>query len=226
MTWLKLKTTNHASVSQKPSRVNSTEQWNILGKEHILFTAADRRESCFRLQPWCTIRSVWSFAVLQKAKYNGLSVYWIWRSTEFPCFTLNFLYSPCYVIFSKQSGHCSRSQDQKVYKYQTIFSVFPHVGLKAAKPHWYLSALVWLTILTRSNLKSQSMSQLMRLWYLSHRRTVKAQARLHILAVSPEPSLFAHLKHGSRRRVWPKIRHVAPVDCCACVFEDWVYGGR
>ena len=37
------------------------------------------------------------------------------------------------------------------------------------------------------------MSQLMRLWYLSHRRTAKAQARLRIRAVSPEPLLFAHI---------------------------------
>ena len=44
----------------------------------------------------------------------------------------------------------------------------------------------------------------MRLWYLSHRRTAKAQARLRICAVSPEPSLFAHIKYGSRWRVWPK----------------------
>ena len=34
------------------------------------------------------------------------------------------------------------------------------------------------------------MSQLMRLWYLSHRRPAKAQASLHICTVSPEPSLF------------------------------------
>ena len=29
---------------------------------------------------------------------------------------------------------------------------------------------------------------------------------------SPEPSLFAHMKYGSRRRVRPKIRHLAPLD--------------
>ena len=52
------------------------------------------------------------------------------------------------------------------------------------------------------------MSQLMRLWYLSHRRPAKAQASLRIRAVSPEPSLFAHIKYGSRRRVRPKIRHL------------------
>ena len=45
------------------------------------------------------------------------------------------------------------------------------------------------------------MSQLMRLWYLSHRRPSKAQASLRIREVSPEPSLFAHMKYKSRRRV-------------------------
>ena len=43
--------------------------------------------------------------------------------------------------------------------------------------------------------------QLMRLWYLSHRRTAKAQASLRIRAVSPEPSLSAHMKYRSRRKV-------------------------
>ena len=47
----------------------------------------------------------------------------------------------------------------------------------------------------------KQMSQLMRLWYLSHRRPAKAQASLRICAVSPEPSLFAHMKYGSRRKV-------------------------
>ena len=30
--------------------------------------------------------------------------------------------------------------------------------------------------------------------------------------LSPEPSLFAHMKYGSRRRVRPKIRHLA-IEC-------------
>ena len=47
-----------------------------------------------------------------------------------------------------------------------------------------------------------------------------------LITFSPEPSLFAHIKYGSRRRVRPKIRHLAPLDGCACVFEEWVYGGR
>ena len=53
------------------------------------------------------------------------------------------------------------------------------------------------------------MSQLMRLWYLSHRRPAKTQASLRICAVSPEPSPFAHMKHGSRQKVRLKIRHRA-----------------
>ena len=47
----------------------------------------------------------------------------------------------------------------------------------------------------------------MRLWYLSHRRPAKAQASLRIRTVSPEPSLFAHTKSRSRRRVGDRISH-------------------
>ena len=38
--------------------------------------------------------------------------------------------------------------------------------------------------------KFLDLSQLMRLWYLLHRRPAKAQASLRIRAVSQEPSLF------------------------------------
>ena len=41
-------------------------------------------------------------------------------------------------------------------------------------------------------------SQLMRLWYLSHRQPAKVQASLRIRAVSQESLLFAHMKYGSR----------------------------
>ena len=60
----------------------------------------------------------------------------------------------------------------------------------------------------------------MRLWYLSHGRPAKAQASLLIRAVSPEPSLFAHVKYGSRRRVRPKIGHLVALDGCVCMFEE------
>ena len=69
----------------------------------------------------------------------------------------------------------------------------------------------------------QQLSQLMRLWYSLHLWPATAQASLRIRAVSPEPSLFANVKYGSRRRVLSKIRHLAPLDGCACVFEEWVY---
>ena len=71
------------------------------------------------------------------------------------------------------------------------------------------------------------LSQLMRLWYLSQRQPAKVQASLHIRAVSvsPEPSLVAHLKYGSRRRVRPNIKHLALLDGCTCTFEEWVYRG-
>ena len=35
----------------------------------------------------------------------------------------------------------------------------------------------------------------------------------------------SHTKYGSRRWVRPKIRHLAPLDGCACTFEKWVYRG-
>ena len=59
----------------------------------------------------------------------------------------------------------------------------------------------------------------MRLWYLSHRRPAKAQVSLRFRADSPEPSLFAHMKYGSRRRGRPKIRYLATPDGCTCAFE-------
>ena len=38
----------------------------------------------------------------------------------------------------------------------------------------------------------------------------------------PEPLQFTHMKYGSRRRVRPKIRHLAPLDGCACTFEKYM----
>ena len=45
------------------------------------------------------------------------------------------------------------------------------------------------------------MSQLMRLWYLLHRRPAKAQVSLRIRAVLPEPSLITHVKYRSRQKI-------------------------
>ena len=64
------------------------------------------------------------------------------------------------------------------------------------------------------------LSQLMRLWYLSHKRPAKARASLRIRAVSPEPSLFADTKYGSSLRVRQKFRQLAPLYGGACAFEE------
>ena len=56
------------------------------------------------------------------------------------------------------------------------------------------------------NRTEKQKNQLMRLWYTR--------------AVSPEPSLFAHMKNVSRRRVRPKIRHQDPLDGCTCALEE------
>ena len=61
----------------------------------------------------------------------------------------------------------------------------------------------------------------MRVWYLSHRRPAKAQASLRIRTVSPEPLRFAHMKYGSRRRVRPKIRHLAQLDAHARLKKEF-----
>ena len=46
-----------------------------------------------------------------------------------------------------------------------------------------------------------------------HRRLKQA------CAVLPEPSLFKHMKYGGWRKVRPKIRHLAPLDGCTCVWR-------
>ena len=62
------------------------------------------------------------------------------------------------------------------------------------------------------------------LWYLSHRRPAKAQASLRIRADSPEPSLFAHLKYGSRQMVRPKHQISSPTGWLHMC--DWRMGLR
>ena len=64
--------------------------------------------------------------------------------------------------------------------------------------------------------------QLIRLWHLSNRRPAKAQLSLRICAVSPEFSLFEHMTYmyGTWRKVRPNIRHVAPLNGCACCLKN------
>ena len=100
----------------------------------------------------------------------------------------------------------------------------PNISCESAQTQILVHRIVHEYIFTCANL--HKMSQLMRFWYLSHRRSAEAQASLCIRTVSPEPSLFAHMNYGSRQRVRPNIRHLAPLDGCACVFEEWIYGGQ
>ena len=90
----------------------------------------------------------------------------------------------------------------------TNFDILPHLHKNLYCE--YPVALfhdIFLYIHFQLEMNDFHLSQLMRLWYLSHRRPTKAQASLRIRAVSPEPSLFAQIKYGSRRRVRPKNRH-------------------
>ena len=89
-----------------------------------------------------------------------------------------------------------------------------------ARVRVYYKLTLWALRLRWAKKSEYKVSHLMRLWYLSRRRPAKAQA------ISQEPSLFARMKYGSRQRVRPKIRHLAPLDGCSCLFEEWVYGGR
>ena len=50
-------------------------------------------------------RSIKIWLIFVILYYNSLNVDWIWRGAEFPSLKFQFQYSPCYVIFSKQSGH-------------------------------------------------------------------------------------------------------------------------
>ena len=38
-------------------------------------------------------------------------------------------------------------------------------------------------------------------------------------AQSPQSLRCSHTKYGSKQRVWPKIRHLAPLDCCTSVWR-------
>ena len=88
--------------------------------------------------------------------------------------------------------------------------------------HLYEQPFLFLfyVVLTEPINEHLLISLLMRLWNLSHRRPAKAQASLRIREVLSEHSLFTHINYRSRRRVRPKIRHVASQDDCPCAFEE------
>ena len=57
------------------------------------------------------------------------------------------------------------------------------------------------------------------IWYLSPMRAAKVQASLRIRAVSPEPSLLAHISSESRGTFRQKTRSLAPLNGWACAVE-------
>ena len=63
------------------------------------------------------------------------------------------------------------------------------------------------------------MDRVKRIWYLSPMRAAKVQASLRIRAVSPEPSLLAHISSESRGTFRQKARSLAPLNGWACAVE-------
>ena len=63
------------------------------------------------------------------------------------------------------------------------------------------------------------MGRVKRIWYLSPMRAAKVQASLRIRAVSPEPSLLAHISSDSRGTFRQKVRSLAPLNGWAGAVE-------
>ena len=63
------------------------------------------------------------------------------------------------------------------------------------------------------------MDRVKRIWYLSPMRAAKVQATLRIRAVSPEPSLLAHISSESRGAFRQKARSLAPLKVWACAVK-------
>ena len=65
----------------------------------------------------------------------------------------------------------------------------------------------------------RNMDRVKRIWYLSHMRAAKVQARLRIRAVSPEPPLLAHTSSESRGTFRQKTRSLAPLNGWTCAVK-------
>ena len=63
------------------------------------------------------------------------------------------------------------------------------------------------------------MDRVKRIWYLSPMRAAKVQASLRIRAVSPEPSLLAHISSESRGTFRQKARSLALLNGWACAVK-------
>ena len=63
------------------------------------------------------------------------------------------------------------------------------------------------------------MDRVKRIWFLSPMRAAKVQASLRIRAVSPEPSLLAHISSESRGTFRQKASSLAPLNGWACAVK-------
>ena len=80
----------------------------------------------------------------------------------------------------------------------------------------------WFPFYPQFNLLSGNdflMDRVKRIWYLSPMRAAKVQASLRIRAVSPEPSLLAHISSESRRTFRQKARSLAALNGWACAVK-------
>ena len=66
---------------------------------------------------------------------------------------------------------------------------------------------------------NMTLGRVKRIWYLSPMRAAKVQSSLRIRAVSPEPSLLAHISSESRGTFRQKARSLAPLNGWACAVK-------
>ena len=96
-------------------------------------------------------------------------------------------------------------------------------GLQPSKTQTACSAVEPSHCLSISNIAATSnqlhMGRDKRIWYLSPMRAAKVQASLRIRAVSPEPSLLAHISSESRGTFRQKARSLAPLNGWACAVK-------
>ena len=87
---------------------------------------------------------------------------------------------------------------------------------------WFESSLctvIWLVLSWGGSYRSFFSSSLCHeIMVLINMRPAKAQASLRIRAVSPESSLFPHMKYG--RRVRPKLGHLAPLLAAHALLQN------
>ena len=103
-----------------------------------------------------------------------------------------------------------------------------HANESQWRPYYFQRAVqleisdFWMTENSSSNeifSLADQLDRVKRIWYLSPMRAAKVQASLRIRAVSPEPSLLAHISSESRGTFRQKARSLAPLNGWACAVK-------